>query len=319
MLKQLKPYHKVKKLPYNIGETPVVKLESDFFSQLGNIYVKLEYLNPTGSIKDRAMYAMLSKYIESYEKKSEKLNFVLPSSGNAGISLSYITSRLGHECTIFASSQIAKSKLNLIKYFGGNIQIFDSDISTEPGGWIYEATAFKENNENTILIDQFNNQENVLIHQNTTSPELANYFSSQDLDLDIIFVGVGSGGTAEGILNFYKSEYPNTKVVALEPVGGVMHGAFYDYNAIYNDHRVEAISDRFVPQNISSVNRYDDVYQYTDSKMEYFQHKLMEKESLFVGEATGFIISAAVDYIRKNNLYEKNVALLATDNGYRYI
>lgn len=223
------------------------------------------------------------------------------------------------KCSIFASDKIASNKLSLIQKFNGCLHTFSSDVSDKPGGWIYEASSFSKNNSNTLLIDQFNNIKNVLIHTETTAPEIANFFNEKNIELDIIFVGLGSGGTAEGILDFFEENYPHVKVIILEPKGGVAYSYYNNLPPNYIDHRVEAISDRFLPQNIKDIKRYSDVHQYKDDEMEKYQEYLMKEEGLFVGEATGFIASASLDYIKKHNLYGKKILFLATDNGYRYI
>ncbi|QWB31810.1 pyridoxal-phosphate dependent enzyme [Exiguobacterium acetylicum] len=308
--------HEVRVLPFHIGKTPVIQL-SQRFSKTNNIYLKLESHNPTGSVKDRAVYAMMEPYLKT--GKEESLHFILPSSGNAGISLAYLCSVFQQKCTIFASPDIAPIKIALIKHFGGNVITCDGDVSTEPGGWVYESNRFHEKTTSSILLNQFNNEQNVCVHEQTTAPELENHMIEKEIVLDYLFVGVGSGGTAQGILNFYKKHQKSTRVIGVEPVGGLLHGYYHEYESVYVDHGVEALSDCFVPENLNPTYRFDDVIQYTDQQMRTMQKRLETEEGVLVGEATGFMTSAIQDYIEKYDLKGKNIALIATDDAFRYI
>jgi len=308
--------YEVRDLPFHIGKTPVIRL-SQYFSEMNAIYMKLESHNPTGSVKDRAVYAMMAPHLEARE--NEELHFILPSSGNAGISLAYLSAVFGQKCTIFASPDIAPIKIALIKHFGGNVITCDGEVSTESGGWVYESNRFHEQVPSSILLNQFNNEQNVSVHEQTTAPELENYMVEQSIVLDYLFVGVGSGGTAQGILNFYKKHHKTTKIIGVEPIGGLLHGHYHNYEAVYVDHGVEALSDCFVPENLNPQYYFDDVIQFTDQQMHTMQKRLETQEGVLVGEATGFIASAVHDYIEKHHLKGKNIAFIATDDAFRYI
>lgn len=308
--------HEVRDLPFHIGKTPVIRL-SQRFSKSNNIYLKLESHNPTGSVKDRAVYAMMESHLAT--RTDETLHFILPSSGNAGISLAYLCSVFQQKCTIFASPDIAPIKIALIKHFGGNVITCDGEVSTQPGGWVYESNRFHEQTISSILLNQFNNEQNVCVHEQTTAPELENHMIEENTILDYLFVGVGSGGTAQGILNFYKKYQKTTCIIGVEPVGGLLHGHYHEYESVYVDHGVEALSDCFVPENLNPAYRFDDVIQYTDRQMRTMQRRLETQEGVLVGEATGFMASAVHDYIEKHHLEGKNIALIATDDAFRYI
>lgn len=308
----------VKELPLNMGNTPIRELKSEYYKKISNIFLKLEYNNPTGSIKDRSVFGMIEGLLEE-NKHITNPHFVIPSSGNAGISLAYLCSLFNYKCTVFCSGNIEESKCHFINLLGGDVKKCNGEISTEPGGWIYEAKKFANEKGNRIYIDQFDCKYNSEIHKVTTAPEIFNYFIDNEIELDYIFVGVGSGGTAEGILDFIVENNLNTKMVVIEPIGGMMYGAYHNIPTKYIDHNIESLSDSFVPANILNVQRYADVKQYTDDTVEESTKNLLKFEGIFAGEATAFVLHSALEYLKENKILNKNILILATDSGQRYL
>ncbi|MFN0602783.1 pyridoxal-phosphate dependent enzyme [Facklamia hominis] len=300
---------------FNTGETSIKS-----FDKLENeIYIKCEDENPTGSIKDRSIWYMIKDIIDLNNEDQTLIHFVIASSGNAGISLAYLCQILGHECTIFVSKNIEKSKMRILNKLGANVRLCSGEKSTFPGGWVYESIKFYNEliTANKYYIDQFDNSLNIEAHFDSTAPEIFSFFEKQSVQLDYIFLGIGSGGTAAGIQKYIDKHNQLTKVIICDPVGGIIYDAYNGNKMIYEDHNIEAISDSFIPNNITNIHQFYDVIRMEDKILIDGRRQLLLDAQVLAGDVASFVYASIIEYIKTNNLKGKSILLLNTEEGFR--
>lgn len=291
-----------------VGNTPI--LETQRFKEenkLGaNIYVKLEYLNPTGSVKDRIAKAMILDALDKGLIKSGA-TIIEPTSGNTGIGISSIATSLGLKSIIVMPETMSIERRNLIKAYGGEVVLTDGTKGMK--GAILKAQELLNTIPNSFMPSQFENPINPLTHYNTTAQEIYN-----DLDgkIDIFVAGVGTGGTISGIGKYLKEKNPNVKIVAVEPslspvLSKGQSGA----------HKIQGIGAGFVP-NVLDTKIYDEIIP-VDNEDAFTYSKLFGKtEGILVGISSGAALYAASELAKKEENKGKNIVVLLPDTGDRY-
>lgn len=242
-----------------IGDTPILKLDNNF-------YAKLEYFNPSGSIKDRAAYNM----IMDYKKKgliSSGWTIIEPTSGNLGISISMIASNLGYKSIIIMPKSASVERIKMIRLFGGKV-ILTSDMKTA----IIIAKLLNKRINNSVILNQFDNINNVFAHYNNTASEIL----SDVKDIDYFIAGIGTGGTITGI-GLYLKENTNCKVIGVLP------------NSI--PHNIQGIGAGFKPS-ILKEEIIDEVVTITDEES-ILGFKKLNSLGIPVGISSGAIYIAA--------------------------
>ncbi|EQF25324.1 cysteine synthase A [Clostridioides difficile CD160] len=288
-----------------IGNTPVVRL-----SNLGctngcfNIYVKLEKVNPAGSIKDRAVYEML----EGLEKRGElKKGDVLveATSGNTGIALSMIGKLKGYEVIIVMPETMSIERRDLMKAYGANLVLTDGKAGM--AGSIEKANELLRENPNYKSLKQFENKDNPNAHYKTTAVEIMNDVK----DLDIFVCGVGTGGTLIGTARYLKEQNPNIKVIALEP----KKSPAISENKT-GPHKIQGIGANFVPENYDS-SVVDEVILVDDEDAFETVKLLAAKEGILVGISSGANIFGAMEMAKKYP--DKKIVTVAPDGVDKYM
>lgn len=299
----------------NIGNTSVRninKLHND-------VFIKMENENPTGSIKDRSVWYMVKDILDSSKTENKFVHFVIASSGNAGISLAYLCKILNHKCTIFVSKDIEDPKYRILKKLEAQVIKCSGETSTLPGGWVYESLKFYNElgSINKHYIDQFDNKLNIEAHYASTAPEIFSYFKKRSKPLDYIFLGIGSGGTAVGIQKYIDEHNYPTKVIVCDPIGGIIYDSYYDHDAEYVDHNIEAISDSFIPNNVDNLNQFYEVIRMSDSIVYDGRTQLLKDAQVLSGDVASFVYASMIEYIKSHNLKDKTMLLLNTEEGFR--
>lgn len=292
----------------------------EYFNKLNNkIFIKMENENPTGSIKDRSVWYMIKDKLNYNLKYKDSIHFVIASSGNAGISLSYFCKLSNNKCSIFVSKNIEESKYRILKRLGANVIVCDGENSTLLNDWIYESLNFfnQLDTNNKYYIDQFNNELNVKAHYDGTAPEIFSYFNDINDKLDYIFIGIGSGGTAEGIQEYIDDNNLDTKLVICDPYGGIFYDTFYDNQIFYKDHNIESISDSFIPYNIKDIKKFYQVVQFEDNILHSGREELLKDAELLAGDVLSFVYASLMRYIEINNLKGMNILIINTEDGFR--
>lgn len=286
-----------------IGNTPIIKIKVKYKEKIINVYAKLEYYNYTGSIKDRLAYYIIN---ESYKDGSlkKKMPIIEATSGNTGISFAALGSYYNHPVHIFIPSWVSKERIDIMKLYGADAYL----VSKEDGGFkeaIRRADILAKK-LNGFRPDQFNNIKNIEAHYYTTGKEIVDSLDK----IDYFVSGIGTGGTLIGTSKRIKENFPNAKIVALEPDAlpmlskGISNGT----------HKIEGIGDDFIPS-IVDKSMIDEIITINDEDAINMARILARKYGLGVGISSGANLLASV--ITANN--NDNVVTIFADDMKKYL
>lgn len=295
-----------------IGNTPLVQVNLTYKGKPRTIYAKAEYLNLTGSIKDRMAYHIIAESYKSGDLKPG-MKIMEATSGNTGIAFSALGRAMGHDVTIFMPDWMSAERINLIKSFGADIRL----VSKAEGGFLGSIAMAKEmkekDPENVFLPCQFDNSFNVEAHYTTTGPETINQLMKLGLVPDAFVAGVGTGGTVMGAGGYIKSINPEAKIYPLEPANSPTMTTGYQVGK----HRIQGISDEFIPS-IVKLDQLDDVIQVDDGDAIIMAQMLATKLGIGVGISSGANFLGAI--LAQNILGEdKVVATIFSDDSKKYL
>jgi cystathionine beta-synthase len=297
-----------------VGNTPVVKLGKYFPGY--NIFTKLEYFNPTFSIKDRVAQNIVKEKLKSGEVIANESTLIVPTSGNAGLGLIAIAKRYNVKVVCVITNNVGNDKKWILEKYGAKIIICDDSTPSEsPGGYIYTAKDLLNTIPNSVLIDQFSNDLNPKTHFTDTSREM---WDQMDGKIDKFYACAGTGGTISGISQFLKTHNPNIEVVGVDVVGSTYFDRFYGNKSTYYHHSIESIGDDIMPKNLNFtfIDRFE---QYKDSVVSDVIFKLLAEESIFIGTSSALVLHAISEDIKKGLIKKKEgVIFLITDFGYKY-
>lgn len=291
-----------------IGKTPLleaVQLEKklDLKAQL---LLKLEYLNPAGSVKDRAAKYMIEAAEAQGLLKAGSV-IIEPTSGNTGIGLASIATAKGYRVILTMPDTMSVERINILKAYGAEIVLTKGALGMK--GAIEKAEALAKEIPNSFIPGQFENQANAQAHRETTGPEI---WEDTDGSVAVFVAGVGTGGTITGTGEFLKSKNPNVRVVAVEPKDSpILSGG------VAGPHAIQGIGANFVP---GLLNReiYDEVIP-VDSNEAIQMAKLLGKtEGILVGISSGAALVAAVEVAKRTEYEGKQIVVLLPDSGDRY-
>ena len=292
-----------------VGNTPLVEL-TRIEKQLGlkaRLFAKVEYFNPTGSVKDRAALFMV---LDAEEKGLLKEGFTIiePTSGNTGIGLAFLGAIKGYRVILTMPESMSIERRKLLKAYGAEIVL--TEASKGMKGAIAKANELKEQIPNSIILGQFDNPANVKAHYEGTGPEI---YRDLDGKVDIFVAGVGTGGTLTGVGKFLKEQNPNIKVVAVEPVkSSVLSGN------PSGPHGIQGIGAGFIPS-ILDTNIYDAIMPRLEEQSYEASHLLGSLEGMLVGISSGAALSAGIELAQLEENAGKNIVVLLPDSGDRYL
>lgn len=292
-----------------IGGTPILKLNNYIaLNELpANIYAKLEYFNPAGSVKDRIAKAMID---DAEAKGALKPGAVIiePTSGNTGIGLAAVAASKGYRIILTMPETMSVERRNLLKAYGAELVLTDGAKGMK--GAIAKAEELAQQIEGGFIPSQFTNNANPTAHFNTTGPEI---WEDTDGKVDIFVAGVGTGGTVSGVGKYLKSKNPNVKVVAVEPAGSPVLS-----KGIAGPHKIQGIGAGFVPETLDT-KVYDEVIAVENEDAFATGRTLARKEGLLVGISSGAAVYAASQLAKRPENKGKNIVVLLPDTGDRYL
>jgi len=298
-----------------VGNTPLVKL-----SRLGSelktqIYVKPEFMNPGGSIKDRMAVYILKK-AAAEGKIGPKTTIVEATSGNTGVAVAMYGAVYGHRVILTIPDKMSAEKVNTLKAFGAEVHICPTAVPAEaPESYYSTAVRLAKETDDYFILDQYANLANPEAHYHTTGPEI---WRQTEGKIDVLVGGIGTGGTMSGAGRFLKEKNPKITTVAIDPIGSV----FADWGLrqeLIEPHTyfVEGIGeDKLCPT--LQYEYIDDFIKVSDKDSFFWTRELCRKEGILGGGSSGSAIYGALEWAKKNNKDQMMVVILP-DSGVKYL
>lgn len=291
-----------------IGKTPLVEV-TNIEKELGleaKVLIKLEYLNPAGSVKDRIAKHMIEVAEEKGLLKPGSV-IIEPTSGNTGIGLAAIAAAKGYRTILTMPETMSVERRNILKAYGAEIVLTEGAKGMK--GAIAKADELAKEIPNSFIPGQFVNPANPEMHFRTTGPEI---WEDTDGQVDYFTAGVGTGGTVTGVGKFLKSKNPNVKVAAIEPSDSPVLS-----QGRAGSHKIQGIGAGFVPDTLDT-SVYDEVMPITNEDAFATAKLLAKKEGILVGISSGASLYAAIQIAKRPEAKGKTIVALLPDSGDRY-
>ena len=291
-----------------IGNTPLVEV-TNIEKELGleaRVLVKLEYLNPAGSVKDRIAKAM----VEDAEKKGilkEGSVIIEPTSGNTGIGLASIAAVKGYRMILTMPETMSVERRNILKAYGAEVVLTEGSQGMK--GAIAKANELAKEIPNSFIPGQFVNAANPAVHRATTGPEIWN---DTDGEVDIFVAGVGTGGTLTGVGEYLKSQKADVKVVAIEPATSPVLS-----EGKAGAHKIQGIGAGFVPD-VLNTKVYDEIITIENDDAFATSKQFGKSEGILVGISSGAALKGAIELAKRPENKGKTIVALLPDSGDRY-
>ena len=289
-----------------IGNTPIVKLNRLVEENSADVYLKLEYMNPGSSVKDRIGFAM----IEAAEKEGKLKagdTIIEPTSGNTGIGLAMVAAAKGLKAILVMPDTMSMERRNLLRAYGAELVLTPGAEGMK--GAIKKAEELAEEH-GYFVPQQFNNPANAEIHRQTTGKEIVEQFGEDQLDAFV--AGIGTGGTITGAGEVLKEAYPSIRIYAVEPSDSpVLSGGKP------GPHKIQGIGAGFVPE-ILNTEVYDEIFPVKNEEAFEYARKAAREEGILGGISSGAAIYAALQVAKKLGKGKKVLAVIPS-NGERYL
>ncbi len=297
-----------------VGNTPLVRVRRVARDTSANIFAKLEFMNPGGSVKDR-----LVKYLVCHMEKTGELTpdsvLVENSSGNTGASMSMVAASRGLRCVITMPDKMSREKVSRMRAFGTEVVVAPTDVPAEdPRSYYSVARSLADGIPNSIYPDQYNNPLNAQAHYESTGPEIWEQTGGQ---IDAFVCGIGTGGTISGVGRFLKEKNPLVQIIGVDPAGSVFYDYFY-HKRLPKPHvyQVEGIGEDYLVKAVD-FSVIDDIVQVKDSESFVAARRLVREEGIFCGGSSGSAMCAALKIAK--GMAGKNIVVLLPDSGNMYL
>jgi len=289
-----------------IGGTPLVKLNKVTPANGANIYAKLEFFNPGGSVKDRIALAM----VEDAEKRGvlkPGSTIIEPTSGNTGIGLALVGAVKGYNVILVMSENMSAERRMILESFGARTELSRAEFGME--GTIERAEELLAEHPDYFMPQQFNNPANPEVHRQTTGPEIISAMNGEPVDGFV--AGIGTGGTITGAGEVLQQRYGNIKIVGVEPATSAVLSGNHP-----GPHKIQGIGAGFKPK-VLNMKILDSIRPVTDENAFHFSQRLAKEEGLLVGISSGAACYAAYQLAEELGP-GKNVVVILPDTGERY-
>lgn len=297
-----------------IGNTPIVKLNSVVTGVESEIYVKMEYMNPGGSTKDRIGSYMLDQAIKEGTLKPGG-TIIEGTSGNTGVGLAMWAAIHGYKCIFVLADKQSQEKINNLRAFGAKVVVCPTNVEPDdPRSYYSVSKQLATTIPNAFYVNQYDNLNNRDTHYHWTAPEI--YDQTQG-DFDAFVAGVGTGGTITGCGKYFKERMPHVKIVAVDPVGSILAEYAKTGKMIpAKSYVIEGIGEDFIPQNydFSVIDHWVTV---GDKESFIMTRKLLKQEGIYAGGSSGAAILGAIEYAKGLDKPQKIIVMLH-DSGNRY-
>ena len=302
-----------------VGNTPLVKVSRMTDSSMATILMKMEHLNPGGSVKDRMAVHMI--------RRAEERGLIKPgatlvesTSGNTGLGLAMAAAVLGYRCVFTIPDKMSKEKIDMLKAFGAEVVITRTDVPHDhPESYVEIAKRIARETPNAFYTDQYYNMDNPEAHYLTTGPEI---WEDTDGRIDCLVGGIGTGGTISGAGKYLKEKAAEAgrtiRIVCPDPVGSIYHDLFNKRDpAPPSIYRVEGIGHDFLVGTLD-FSVIDEVMPVSDRDSFLTARRLIREEGIFVGGSTGTAVFGALQVARELGT-GKTVVVILADTGHRYL
>ena len=296
-----------------IGSTPMLEV-SNIDAGPCRLFLKLELMNPGGSIKDRIGVSM----IEEAERRGDIRpgdTLVEATAGNTGIGLALVAAQKGYHLVLILPDKMSQEKIFNLRAMGAEVILTRSDVGRGHPEYYQDLGKRIAEEKSAYFINQFGNPDNPLAHETTTAPEI---FEQLDGKVDSIVLGVGSSGTVSGFSKYIRENALDTELIIADPLGSVV--ADYVNTGEFGDSSswlVEGIGEDFIPD-IADFTTATKAYSISDAESFSTARELLRKEGVLAGSSTGTLLCAALKYCREQRA-EKRVVTLACDTGNKYL
>ncbi len=303
MLKIVKSFEEL------IGNTPLMELEVFKRKEklFANVFAKLEFFNPAGSVKDRVALGMIND-AEQKGLLKQGGTVIEATSGNTGIGLAAVCKAKGYKAIIVMPDTMSVERIKLIRAYGAEIVLTDGKYGMK--GAIEKAEQLNKEIEGSIIAGQFENPANPKAHYETTGPEI---YDALDGKIDIFISAVGSGGTLTGVGKFLKEKNKNIKIVAVEPENSPVIS-----KGKSGSHKIQGIGAGFIPENLDT-DIIDEVITVSDDDAFKFAKEICEIQGLAVGISSGAAIFGAAEIAKRKENEDKNIVIILPDTAGRYM
>lgn len=292
-----------------IGNTPLVELTNieKQYSLKAKLYAKVEYFNPTGSVKDRIALSMIN---DAFDKGLINENSVLiePTSGNTGIGIAALCAMKNIKCILVMPESMSIERRKLLSIYGAKLVL--TEAKEGMGGSIKKAKELQKTIPNAVILGQFDNEANPRIHYLTTGKEIYNDLNGK---VDLFIAGIGTGGTISGTGKYLKEKIKDVKVIGVEPLSSPVISQNKK-----GSHKIQGIGAGFIPSTLN-LEVIDKVETCSDEDAFKFARIVPSIEGMLVGISSGASLKVAIDYAKKEENANKNIVVLFPDSGDRYL
>lgn len=292
-----------------IGKTPLLELthiEKDL-ELPAKIIAKLEYLNPSGSVKDRIAKAIIEDAQQRGRLTPDSV-IVEPTSGNTGIGLAAVAAAKGYRAIIVMPETMSVERRQLVKAYGAEVVLTEGAKGMK--GAIAKAEELAGEIPNSFIPSQFTNEANPKVHYETTGPEI---WEDTDGKIDVFVAGVGTGGTITGAGGYLRKKNPDIKIVAVEPAASPVLS-----EGTAGAHKIQGIGAGFVPE-VLNTGIYDEIIPVTNEDAFETGRKIGKREGVLVGISSGAAVWAAIELAKRPENAGRNIVVLLPDSGDRYL
>ena len=292
-----------------IGNTPLLKAErySKAAGAEGSLLVKLEYLNPAGSVKDRIAWGMI-KDAEDKGLLKPGATIIEPTSGNTGIGLAAVAAARGYKAIFTLPETMSVERRKMLAAYGAKLELTEGSKGMK--GAIAKAEELKEQIPGSVILGQFVNPANPETHYRTTGPEI---WQQTEGKVDVFVAGVGTGGTLSGVGRYLKEQNPDVKIVAVEPATSAVLST-----GVAGSHKIQGIGAGFVPDTLDTTV-YDEILPIENEDAFEEGRRFGVTEGILVGISSGAALKAGAILSQRPELKGKNIVVLLPDSGDRYL
>ncbi len=299
-----------------IGNTPLVRLNK--VNDTNNeVYAKVEFMNPGGSVKDRIGVAIIEDAEEKGLLKSGG-TIVEATSGNTGVGLAIAAAVKGYKCICVMPDKMSDEKIKLLEAYGAKVVITPTAVEPEdPRSYYSVSRRIARETPNSFYANQYHNEINPLAHYKTTGPEIWNQTGGK---VELLIAGMGTGGTISGTGKFLKEQNNEIKVIGVDPIGSILYEQFKSGKAASRPktYKIEGIGEDFLPTTLD-FKVLDDIVQISDKESFCITRRLCREEGIFAGGSSGSAVAGALKYLKENNLENKLAVVILPDSGSRYL